>query len=56
MILKERKDAVRPRFAGGGFAAVVASLTFGDLFSLPLRRERQGGEGGVQKKGPRSHF
>ncbi len=35
------KDAMRPRFAGGGFAASVASLTLGDFFRLLLRRERR---------------
>lgn len=35
-VLGERiKDALRPRFAGGGFAASVASLALGIRFILP---------------------
>ena len=30
--LMEKRTLVRPRFAGGGFAASVASLTLGDFF------------------------
>ncbi len=29
------KDAFASRFAGGGYAASVASLTLGDRFNLP---------------------
>ncbi|MBR2964456.1 MAG: hypothetical protein IKC53_09655 [Lentisphaeria bacterium] len=36
-----RKDALRPRVAGGGFAASVASLTLGIFFSVTARRARQ---------------
>ena len=34
------KDALRPRVAGGGFAASVASLTHGTHSYLPLKREK----------------
>lgn len=52
--MKEGRDAFR--FAGGGFAASVASLTLGDSF-LPLRRERReviiiaSGSSGVVRRG-----
>ena len=49
MILRERKDALRPRFAGGGYAASVSSLSL-DNFLFNAERDIQGTEIGARKR------